>query len=97
MADYSVVVVNEGEIDVYDTSSHATLEEIRDLLKPRLAVEYTVICNKFLCDTVAGVNELLKQGWRPVGGIHSTYQTEWAQALCRSSAPTVGTGHADQS
>ena len=33
MTDYSVVVVNEGELDVYDTSAHATLEEIRDLLR----------------------------------------------------------------
>jgi len=33
MADYSVIVVNEHEIDVYDTSSHSMLEEIRDLLK----------------------------------------------------------------
>lgn len=33
MADYTVLVDNEGEIGVYDTSSHATLEEIRDLLK----------------------------------------------------------------
>lgn len=33
MSDYSVTIANENEIDVYDTSSHATLEEIRDLLK----------------------------------------------------------------
>lgn len=33
MADYTVYVVNEGEISTYDTSAHSTLEEIRDLLR----------------------------------------------------------------
>lgn len=32
MADYQVYVEND-EVSVYDTSSHTTLEEIRDLLK----------------------------------------------------------------
>lgn len=36
MADWDVHVTND-EVSVYDTSSHATLEEIRDLLKQLLA------------------------------------------------------------
>jgi hypothetical protein len=53
-------------------------------------VEYTVVCNKFLSDTVKQVNDLMARGWRPVGGIHSSYQTEWAQALVR--APSFARG-----
>lgn len=33
MADWSVHVENENELSVYDTSAHATLIEIRDLLR----------------------------------------------------------------
>jgi len=29
----AVIVVNEGEIDVFDTSSHTELQEIKELLK----------------------------------------------------------------
>jgi len=54
------------------------------------SVEYTVVCNKFLSDTVNEVNDFMKRGWKPVGGIHSSYQTEWAQALIRSAHPTPG-------
>lgn len=38
MIDWSVHVDNENEIGVYDTSAHATLEEIRNLLKHMLEI-----------------------------------------------------------
>jgi len=42
---------------------------------------YMVVCKQFIPDLEDRVNELIKHGWEPMGGVSTTYFNSFIQAM----------------